>query len=56
MICKIIRRSNVRIAFTKELTNSTMEAFMTVFTDKKEEWNSSNRPEVVPMVFYTEMV
>ena len=42
MICKVIRRSNERIDFTKELTNSTMEAFMTVFTDKKEEWNSSN--------------
>ena len=42
MICKIIRRSNDKIDFTKELTNSTMEAFMSVFADKKEEWNTSN--------------
>ena len=42
MICKVIRRSNEKIAFTKELTNSTMDAFMNVFADKKGEWNSSN--------------
>ena len=42
MICKIIRRSNNKIIFTKELTTSIMEAFLSVFTDKKEEWNTSN--------------